>query len=398
MTLVHEVDRGNAPGVHALVVGVGRYPWLVGGDEDPRGREITEGMGQLVSPPVSARAIVDWLLGSYWHPDRRLASVDLLLSDPGNMTYVDPAETMHQVEEATRDRVKAAARAWKQRGRADDLLFFFFCGHGVSAGFEYALLCSDYGADAEQPWEGSIGLPGLVENMRSARASKQIYFVDACRVGSAALLGTQHTFKPDALVGSTLPLNGQVKQAVYYSTLGGAPAFGLIGQTSLFTAALLKALGGAAASDNEDRWAVETTLLQRTLDHLLGELADPVHGLVQTPQMGTQSVFEVVGLQHVPVVPLYIRPVWHEGEDPPDEVVSVQITREGEPLLAWGRPWDAHGEVSWAPSRFRSDLEAGLRYRCVVTFEDGPAFESRAQVLTPPYRTVKVRVDGDADA
>ena len=51
------------PTLHALVIGVGDYPHLNNGTgalaNDPLG------LSQVTTPPVTALALADWLLGSY---------------------------------------------------------------------------------------------------------------------------------------------------------------------------------------------------------------------------------------------------------------------------------------------------------------------------------------------
>ena len=64
------------PGTHALLMGVGKYPHLTGGDGPSS--KAADGMQQL-SSPSPARAIADWLLTEYRIPDKRLASHPLLL-------------------------------------------------------------------------------------------------------------------------------------------------------------------------------------------------------------------------------------------------------------------------------------------------------------------------------
>ena len=53
------------PGTHALLMGVGKYPHLTGGDGPSS--EAADGMQQL-SSPSPARAIADWLLTEYRFP------------------------------------------------------------------------------------------------------------------------------------------------------------------------------------------------------------------------------------------------------------------------------------------------------------------------------------------
>lgn len=395
MTLVKNADANGKSSVRALVIGIGRYPWLVGGPQ-ARDARVTEGMGQLASPPISARAFASWVESEYWHPGMQVATVDLLLSDAEGSAYTAADGTRHNIEGATRDGIKAAVRRWKDAAGPEDLLLFYFCGHGIVSGFQVGLLAEDYGSDNEQPFDGAFSFDGLVENMRGAVAARQVFFVDACRVASDALLRSQHTYRLDPLLGSPFPMNSSVRQAVYYSTLGGQPAFGRVGDQSLFMSALLRSLRGAAATDNDDRWTVETTMLQRSLDFFLDELADPVHGRLQTPQTGTQSVFEIAAVQDIPVVPLMLRPVWHEGEEPPDEIRHVAIRREDGAICDWAHPWEVGGTMTWAPSRFATDLEVGWRYTCTVSFDGETPFVSKSRYLTPPYRIVEVRRDGDS--
>jgi hypothetical protein len=56
--LIHNVAV-DGPATHALVIGVGAYPHLIGGT----GRtKYNDGMGQLTSPPISARLFASWLM------------------------------------------------------------------------------------------------------------------------------------------------------------------------------------------------------------------------------------------------------------------------------------------------------------------------------------------------
>src|SRR5438552_18240348 len=77
MTLL--LDKSSKPGTHAVVIGIGRYPWLVGGKAKPRFAQ-NDGMAQLTSPPASPRAFATWLLATYDNSEAPLASPALLLS------------------------------------------------------------------------------------------------------------------------------------------------------------------------------------------------------------------------------------------------------------------------------------------------------------------------------
>ena len=52
MTVLFD-DGSSQPGVHVLIIGVGRYPYLRGGNA-PKPFPHHENMGQLDSPPVAA--------------------------------------------------------------------------------------------------------------------------------------------------------------------------------------------------------------------------------------------------------------------------------------------------------------------------------------------------------
>ena len=398
MTLVFNQDTGGSPAVHALVIGVGSYDHLQGGGT-PADPAITENMGQLDSPPISARRFCEWLLDQYQDEDARLSSVDLLISDAQDHSFAVPTAggpaKIVDLEQADIAAISLAARAWKARGKPDDLMIFFFCGHGVVSGFKTALLASDFAKDDELPWDGAFSFSDFCENMRSCRAKRQVFFVDACRVSSDALLRNT-TATLTTLVGTKLPLSPGVQQAVYFSTLAGAQAFGRVGEASLFTVALLRSLTGLGTSDHDDYWSVETIGVQRGLATALSDLYDWRLGSVQTPQTGAQSAFEIGRLSQVPSVPLYLAPSWHKGEEPPDAINSVLINREAEEVCAWAAPWEQSEHIEWKPNRFMSNLEAGSRYSCVVRYGDGSMFISPPRTLSPPYRKIEVPENGHA--
>lgn len=395
MTLVIDRDIGRAPALHALVIGVGDYPWLEDGPR-ARNRDLTDGMGQLDSPPLSAMAFCDWLGTEYADAQRRVATVELLLSAPGGGRYTPlrpdgGRDASIDVEGADFASIRAAARRWKERGQAseEDMLMFFFCGHGMSSGFEYALLASDYAQEPDSPFDGSFSLPRLAEHMRYCKASQQVFFVDACRVATDRLL-LRYADGLSPLVGMMLPLNVGVQQSIFYSALPGTAAYGRIDDKSLFTEALLESLRGVGASDNKGYWSVETTTLHGALATLLGPLADPNDGDLQTPQTGWQSVFEIARIERTPKVPLFMKLGWHEGADPPDEIATVTVSDGNVEIVTWQAPWPLHALCSWTSNRFRSDLPAGTSYSCVVRFEDGRAYTSPPKVLMPPFRLVEI--------
>jgi hypothetical protein len=72
-------DPTVVPGTHVLVIGAGQYPHLIGGEAPA---QKTDGLRQLSSPPMSARAFAEWMLRDYQCPGKELASLSLLVSEP----------------------------------------------------------------------------------------------------------------------------------------------------------------------------------------------------------------------------------------------------------------------------------------------------------------------------
>lgn len=260
-------------GTHALVIGVGDYPWLDGGTQ-PRFAHF-EGMGQLSSPPVSARAFAEWLLSptGYHNPACPLASLDLLISDASTDQFVPPGGASTTIQRARFADIDAAIRAWFQRGNdPNDLLLFYYCGHGVARGLNMTLLPEDYGSLQTPPQMSlnlAIDFDGLYLGMDSCAARSQIFFVDACRVASGLLIRTQN-FAGNPVIPGMAQITSPPRNApIYYGAVPGITAFGRTGKPSFFTEALLKAFRGAGADDTSGVWALQTDTLGRGIHHQL---------------------------------------------------------------------------------------------------------------------------------
>jgi hypothetical protein len=267
------VEERKFPGAatHAIVIGVGRYPHLPGGGEPP-----VKGAGamkQLTSPPISARRFADWLISSYDYPDKPLGSVALLVSEKDPKLYVNPKTGAEmQLEVPTIEALKAALIEWRGRGdaAANQRLIFYFCGHGIGRGSDTALLAADYGANPFDELDGAIDFRNFLAGMTLSEAGDQIYFVDACRVSSGALLnaGTysgRPIFKPDL---GQRP-NPQLRAPVFYATLAGTSAYGREGEPTFYTAALLYGLSGAGAISEPEGWRVTADGLKRAINFQL---------------------------------------------------------------------------------------------------------------------------------
>ena len=236
--VVHE-KAVDGPATHALLVGVGRYPHLVGGD-DPNRYPEHGGMGQLSSPPLSALAFAKWLAEHCKHPDKPLASVALLASGLGGPTFTHPATgAAREVEEPTFAHLEEAVKEWKARGDTDagNLMLFYFCGHGISDGTELSLLLQDYGEDPDAALGSALDFRRFRLGMERCKARQQCFFIDACRVVdsnvvNAAGYAGKPILEPTTTRDRTLDLR---EEHVLYSTFSGTVAQARVDKVSLFT-------------------------------------------------------------------------------------------------------------------------------------------------------------------
>lgn len=303
MTLLKNVVDA-APGVHALVVGVGTYPHLEGGKKAPFSD--AQGMKQLGSPPKSAGVVANWLLNEHSVNGRPLKSLDVLVS--GTSQLVNDVGDKVKAEPATFVRVRDAIRAWKARGasNADNVLVFYFCGHGVSTGAENSLLVENFGDDENDPFAAAIDMVKLLTGMRKCAASRQVYLIDACRTVSEDYL-KKYANSGAAIIDATAHTNlGTVQQAVIWSTSLGAQAFGNLGAPSLFATGMLQALKGAAgALDDNGDWVVKPLSLKAGLDVVMQRLAPDVEQIVSLDHVSKDFPFHY--LPGPPKVPASVR-------------------------------------------------------------------------------------------
>jgi hypothetical protein len=101
-------SREDGPHLHALIIGVGEYPHLIGGSgsvaSDPFG------LSQLTSPPPTALAIADWLMTSFHNPDCPLGSVELLVSSPSPMELENKGTG--PLQRATMSNIQESIKKW----------------------------------------------------------------------------------------------------------------------------------------------------------------------------------------------------------------------------------------------------------------------------------------------
>lgn len=263
MTLVAGEAAHQGKGkTHVLIIGVGKYRHLHGGTQPIAG---LSALGQLTSPPVSARALANWFIsGRPENPKAPLGSVEMVLSeDP----VAGPVNGF-AVDAATYDNINQAFAAWFKRcdAHADNVGFFYFCGHGLQKEV-MMLLPEDYGSGLN-PNATGIDFDRTYRGMARCCARTQVYVVDACRQTPPSIVLDQ-TFGGNALISSILTLNKPRTAPRIFATAEGMAAFGDSGTVSRMTDALIKCLDGLGSDKQNGRWRVDTDHLGGAIQKLL---------------------------------------------------------------------------------------------------------------------------------
>jgi hypothetical protein len=376
-------DPAVVPGTHALVIGIGQYPHLIGGDAPA---QKTDGLKQLSSPPISARTMAGWLLNDYQCPAKELASLSLLTSEPAPAPFINPRTgAAHDVPTADIAAIVAAIKEWKRRGdtSAENRLTFYFCGHGISEGNDMALLAREFSLDDDNPLNNALDFPKLVEGLRKCEASQQVFLVDACRASSDVLISqTDGKFAGQVpLLGGRRPLElPRLEAMTYYATLAGDFSHARPNSVSLFAEATLRALRGAGSDDPKDEWWVNTTGLHGAVDHFMKEpmFAGKVAG-VQIPQVNLMSVFDLHRLTGPPVVPVYV------GCSPPEDNETAEFVCRQDGAEKFRRAV-ADLDAADPTGRWLLDLALGeYEFEARLASDD---VRVRSKPIRPPFRIV----------
>jgi hypothetical protein len=296
MTLLHSDNAASKPGTHLLAIGVGSYPYLLGGTGKLTNKPL--GLKQLQSPPLSLRAVLDWFLvpgpGGLVNSAAPLASVEALASAATPFAINTPVGRL-TVDPATRENIQEAFEAWLQRlkGHPDNIGVFYFCGHGMMVSDHY-LLAEDFGRSNARPWAQAFDISTTIRAVEREVAGSVFYFIDACREIArdvAMTLGAD----PNALLFADLTKK-VVRRSVtaIYATGEGELAFAPQGgQVSRFTSALLCALSGYCGikSPGMPTWNVDGESIAAAVRQLLEfEGSDSSGKATVSKQVSEQSI------------------------------------------------------------------------------------------------------------
>ena len=313
----YQAANDTEPGTHALVIGVSRYRYLPDSldDDPPAGAGETFGLGNVTTPAISAWRFAQWLTAAdgFNQPEAPLASVRLLLSPSSAEIAETPALgglDAAGVAIPTRDSVLDALFDWQQacNRHRDNIAILYVAGHGIQLTKDDSLVLLHDFARARRPiLDAAMDIGSIWRGMATAdAASRQYYFVDACRTRPG--LFDDYLTTP-AGVALDISKEGTVDSApIFYSASPRTLALGLPARGTLFCQALLDCLNGNAAElDAAGRWVVGTSALLRHLPATVERLAERYQA-TQTAVVGGQlrdAVFH--RLREAPEVSLDIR-------------------------------------------------------------------------------------------
>lgn len=304
MALTFERHSNGQPQTHALVMGIGGYRHLLGGN-DPKAQVLPQIglLGQLTSAPRSALAFTEFLLEAKDDWIQPLGSVELLLSQGPNDDFALPANL--ESSSATFDSIQQAYDRWRTRcdSHEDNIAIFYLCGHGVEKEEQF-ILTEDFGSSPNNAWRKAFAFDSTKMAMRKSRAKTQCFFVDACRQITDPLL--EHDIQVSAL--ETVSQEATEKECTFVmkATAGRETALGPRNGVAYCTQALIKALRGAAAEDRGAGWMVRTGIISdRITDILRGVKAD--QGFTQRCDCRVTKSTELLRVSGTPQVKLTVR-------------------------------------------------------------------------------------------
>lgn len=388
----------HKPGFHAFIVGVSVYPHLPGGN-GPKAPDTLK-MKQLTSSALTAYRVFKWLEERKADLPVPLATCELLLSPSPDELKIEPALT-GLAENATWENFERAAKSWRDAAKKDSngVTFFYFAGHGMqrTLSAEQILVLEDFGNGQGGLLRNCVGFNNFYMGMApigdfKKLARTQLYFVDACRTIHEAVLAYENELC-SPIWNTAARAQDERQESIFFAAVPGKTAYGLKGDQTIFSKALLACLNGGAGELQNEEWQVSVSSLNRGLAYHIGLLNKQ---LIADPKQGKRDqAFRVSGLTPETVIRRFVKPPTVDLmiEVDPDDVdvrrkIKVEAMQDGGKLEEAPLPLEPHPFLWKLPGgyyRLRAKIEPpDARY------VDCP--ETTTHLLMPPGKRAKVRV------
>ncbi|KYC42434.1 hypothetical protein WA1_20945 [Scytonema hofmannii PCC 7110] len=370
MTLIWQKQPTDTGQTHVLIIGVGYYNHLRGGDGYRQGVIASQGMRleQLTSPPISARAFAQWIVDSFENEEVPLGSVELLLSDVrGNTNFTVDRENV-SIEAATLPNIEAAFRAWYKRCDShSNIAIFYFCGHGVNIQQESILLAEDFGADELAPYSNAMNIDQIYRGMLQCKAKTQCFFIDACNNGSVEGLRLENAnakcFVTPQLITRNSESNLSSRLLFKAAAPGKFTGADRPREVSRFTQALIKSLNGVSCEKKDGRWVVSIPDLVHSVQWLM-EQASRRNNSYQLPYAISEGWGQLIVRQRPPLVPVTLR---FEPLEAMADATMLELQSWGSPALLPIRP-ESILQVNQHKEWQIEEVEVGRFYQLTTRF------------------------------
>jgi len=263
-------DEVPSPGLHALVIGVSRYPYLSGGDKLPvSSRRVAGSLKQLSGPARTAADLVLWLISRSDKLAAPLRTCRLLVSP-------DPLEAadLQGLQGASYEEIRKALLNWRNdlNSDPDGAGLLYFAGHGIQKDRTTPfLLPSDFlGGDTllDRAFDALEIRNGMARSDDFPNlALRQFYFFDACQTD----LQEFRRLRAKAPPVFDVEEQGQDDRVapIFYATTPGHDALNVKNVGTRFGMDLIESLSnGGAENEDGSGWVVTIERLVQSMSAL----------------------------------------------------------------------------------------------------------------------------------
>jgi len=360
-------------------------------------------MRQLSSSAVAAYKVYQWLVKWQNHLEVPLTTCRLLLS-PSPVELKNEPTLKGLASPATLDNFREFVKAWREDARSSNrnMTLFYFAGHGVQrVRGDHVILLEDFDENEDPILQHAVDTTALIDGMAPIEgkpdiARTQLYFLDACRI-TPALFATYEQTPTAPLWDSKKKSPGEEFTAVlFYATGPGREAYGIKGEQTLFSKALIACLDGGAGYEDDNQlddqgrpqWFVTTNSINNALEYYIRRVNQEINTL-QTQMFRTSGLGPAV--------------VLHRLNGPPEVDITLRIVPSAaldfarvEVLNDSGVPiWDL--SIPLCPHPYFARLAAG-HYQVGAKIDPAKPqykdYKVRRMYVSPPEKKWIIKVDG----